>query len=209
MGFIKSITDIYHLRSHAEDLVELEGFGNKSVNNLLGAIEESKNNSLEKLIFALGIPEVGEKTARVLARRYETMDNFMNTNVDNLLSIPDIGEIIAKSIVEFFSKDENKKLISDLTSLGLNMAYLGEKIEEKPEFADKTFVITGTLSNYTRDEMKRIIENFGGRVSDSVSKKTSVVIVGDNPGSKYDKALKLGIEIWNDDRVNEIMEEYK
>ena len=209
MGFIKSITDIYHLRSHAEDLVELEGFGNKSVNNLLGAIEESKNNSLEKLIFALGIPEVGEKTARVLARRYETMDNFMNTNVDNLLSIPDIGEIIAKSIVEFFSKDENKKLISDLKSLGLNMAYLGEKIEEKPEFADKTFVITGTLSNYTRDEMKRIIENFGGRVSDSVSKKTSVVIVGDNPGSKYDKALKLGIEIWNDDRVNEIMEEYK
>ena len=209
MGFIKSITDIYHLRSHAEDLVELEGFGNKSVNNLLGAIEESKNNSLEKLIFALGIPEVGEKTARVLARRYETMDNFMNTNVDNLLSIPDIGEIIAKSIVEFFSKDENKKLISDLKSLGLNMAYLGERIEEKPEFADKTFVITGTLSNYTRDEMKRIIENFGGRVSDSVSKKTSVVIVGDNPGSKYDKALKLGIEIWNDDRVNEIMEEYK
>ena len=209
MGFIKSITDIYHLRSHAEDLVELEGFGNKSVNNLLGAIEESKNNSLEKLIFALGIPEVGEKTARVLARRYETMDNFMNTNVDNLLSIPDIGEIIAKSIVEFFSKDENKKLISDLKSLGLNMAYLGERIEEKPEFANKTFVITGTLSNYTRDEMKRIIENFGGRVSDSVSKKTSVVIVGDNPGSKYDKALKLGIEIWNDDRVNEIMEEYK
>ena len=209
MGFIKSITDIYHLRSHAEDLVELEGFGNKSVNNLLGAIEESKNNSLEKLIFALGIPEVGEKTARVLARRYETMDNFMNTNVDNLLSIPDIGEIIAKSIVEFFSKDENKKLISDLKSLGLNMAYLGERIEEKPEFANKTFVITGTLSNYTRDEMKRIIENFGGRVSDSVSKKTSVVIVGENPGSKYDKALKLGIEIWNDDRVNEIMEEYK
>ena len=209
MGFIKSITDIEHLRSHAEDLVELERCGNKSVNNLLGAIEESKNNSLEKLIFALGIPEVGEKTARVLARRYETMDNFMNTNVDNLLSIPDIGEIIAKSIVEFFSKDENKKLISDLKNLGLNMAYLGERIEEKPEFANKTFVITGTLSNYTRDEMKRIIENFGGRVSDSVSKKTSVVIVGDNPGSKYDKALKLGIEIWNDDRVNEIMEEYK
>ena len=209
MGFIKSITDIYHLRSHSEDLVELEGFGNKSVNNLLGAIEESKNNSLEKLIFALGIPEVGEKTARVLARRYETMDNFMNTNVDNLLAIPDIGDIIAKSIVDFFSKDENKQLITDLKSLGLNMAYLGERIEEKPEFADKTFVITGTLSNYTRDEMKRIIENFGGRVSDSISKKTSVVIVGDNPGSKYDKALKLGIEIWNDDRVNEIMEEYK
>ena len=89
------------------------------------------------------------------------------------------------------------------------MVYTGEKIEEKEEFADKTFVITGTLTNYSRDEMKRIIENFGGRVSDSVSKKTDVVIVGDNPGSKYDKAQKLGIEIWNDDKINEVMEEYK
>ena len=209
MGFIKNITDIYHLKKHAEDLVELEGFGNKSVNNLIEAIEDSKKNSLEKLIFALGIEQVGEKTAKVLARRFETMDNFMNTSVDILTNIQDIGEIIATSIVDYFSKEENQKLISDLKELGLNMNYLGEKIEKKEEFANKTFVITGTLTNYTRDEMKNIIENFGGHTSESVSKKTDVVIVGDNPGSKYEKAQKLGITIWDDDYINQIMEEYK
>ena len=209
MGLIKNIIDIYHLKEHAEDLVELEGFGNKSVNNLIEAIEESKNNSLEKLLFALGIEQIGEKTAKVLARRFETMDSLMSTNVEVLTNIQDIGEIIAKSIVEFFSKEENVKLIDDLKALGINMVYTGEKIEEKEEFTGKTFVITGTLTNYSRDEMKSIIENYGGRVSESVSKKTDVVIVGDNPGSKYDKAQKLGITIWNDDLINQIMEEYK
>ena len=209
MGFIRNITDIYHLKKHAEDLVELEGFGNKSVNNLIEAIEESKNNSLEKLIFALGIEQVGEKTARVLARKFETMDNFMSVPFETLTNIQDIGDIIAQSIVDYFSKEENRKLISDLKELGLNMVYTGEKIEEKEEFVDKTFVITGTLSNYTRDEVKRIIETYGGKVSESVSKKTSVVIVGDNPGSKYDKAQKLGISIWNDEQVNEIFDKYK
>ena len=209
MGFIRSITDIYHLKKHAEDLIELEGFGNKSVNNLLEAIEESKKNSLEKLIFALGIEQVGEKTARVLARKFETMDTFMNTSVEILTNIQDIGEIIAKSIRDYFDKEENQKLIEELKTLGVNMVYTGEKIEEKAEFADKTFVITGTLTNYTRDEVKRMIENFGGKVSDSVSKKTSVVIVGDAPGSKYDKALKLGITIWNDEQINEVFDKYK
>ena len=209
MGFIRNITDIYHLKKHAEDLIELEGFGNKSVNNLLGAIEESKNNSLEKLIFALGIEQVGEKTARVLARKFETMDNFMNASIDVLTNIQDIGAIIAQSIVDYFAKEDNQKLIQDLKDLGLNMVYTGEKIEAKDEFVDKTFVITGTLTNYTRDEVKRMIENFGGKVSDSVSKKTSVVIVGDAPGSKYDKAQKLGITIWNDEQVNEIFAKYK
>ncbi len=209
MGFIKKITDIYHLKKHAEDLVELEGFGNKSVNNLIEAIEESKKNSLEKLLFALGIEQVGEKTAKVLARRFETMDNLMSTDVETLTNIQDIGEIIAKSIVEYFSNEENKTLIDELKTLGVNMVYTGEKIEEKEEFSNKTFVITGTLTNYTRDEVKRIIESFGGRTSESVSKKTDVVIVGDNPGSKYDKAQKLGITIWNDEEVNEILEKYK
>ena len=209
MGFIRSITDIYHLKTHAEDLVELEGFGNKSVNNLLEAIEESKNNSLEKLIFALGIEQVGEKTARVLARKFETMDKFMEASVEVLTNIQDIGEIIAQSIVSYFSNEENQSLIKQLKELGLNMVYTGEKIEEKEEFVDKTFVITGTLTNYTRDEIKRIIESFGGKVSDSVSKKTSVVIVGDSPGSKFEKAQKLGITIWNDEQVNEIFDKYK
>ena len=209
MGFIRNITDIYYLKKHAEDLVELEGFGNKSVNNLLEAIEKSKTNSLEKLIFAIGIEQVGEKTARVLARKFETMDNFMNASIDVLTNIQDIGGIIAQSIVDYFSKEENIKLIDELKSIGVNMIYTGEKIEEKEEFNDKTFVITGTLTNYSRDEAKRIIESYGGKVSDSVSKKTNVVIVGDNPGSKYDKAQKLGITIWNDEQVNDIFDKYK
>ena len=132
----------------------------------------------------------------------------MNTSVDILTNIQDIGGIIAQSIVDYFSNDENKKLIKDLKELGLNMSYTGEKIEEKEEFSNKAFVITGTLTNYTRDEVKRMIENFGGRVSESVSKKTDVVIVGENPGSKYDKAQKLGITIWNDEEVNEIFDKY-
>ena len=209
IGFIRSITDIYHLKKHAEDLIELEGFGNKSVNNLIEAIEESKENSLERLLFALGIEQVGEKTAKVLARKFETMDNLMNASVETLTNIQDIGEIIAQSIVDYFSKEENKKLIDDLKALGINMNYTGEKIDAKDEFADKTFVITGTLTNYTRDEIKRMIETFGGRTSESVSKKTDVVIVGDAPGSKYDKAQKLGITIWNDEEVNEIFAKYK
>ena len=209
MGFIRSVIDIYNLKRHAEDLIELEGFGNKSVNNLLGAIEESKNNSLEKLLFALGIEQVGEKTAKVLARKFESMDRLMNASVEVLTNIPDIGGIIAQSIVNFFSNEENQNTIDGLKSLGVNMYYTGEKIEEKEEFANKTFVITGTLTNYTRDEMKSIIESYGGNVSESVSKKTDVVIVGDAPGSKLTKAQSLGITIWYDVQVNQIMEKYK
>jgi len=199
MGLIKNIIDIYKLKEHKDDLIELEGFGNKSVDNLINAIENSKNNSLEKLIFALGIENVGEKTAKVLAKKYETMESFMIATVEDLTNISDIGEIIAKSIVDYFNDDDNKKTIDDLKSIGVNMEYLGEKNEEKEEFTNKTFVITGTLVNYTRDEIKEKIEHFGGKTSDSVSKKTSVVIVGENPGSKYDKALKLGITIWSEE----------
>ena len=205
IGFIKNIIDIYNLKNHRDALIELEGFGNKSVDNLLSAIEESKNNSLEKLIFALGIENVGEKTAKVLAKKYENLDNFMGASVEDLTNITDIGEIIAKSIVDYFSKDENKELISELKNIGVNTLYLGEKIVESDVFTGKTFVITGTLVNYTRDEVKDKIEHFGGKTSGSVSKKTDVVIVGDNPGSKYDKAVSLGITIWNEEELEEYL----
>ena len=203
MGFIRNIIDIYNLKVHREDLIELEGFGNKSVDNLLLAIEESKNNSLERLIFALGIDQVGEKTAKVLAKRYESLDNFMNASLEHLTSISDIGEIIARSIIAYFADEENKNMIESLKNIGVNTLYLGEKAENKEAFFDKTFVVTGTLVNYTRDEAKAKIEHFGGKTSDSVSKKTNVVIVGDNPGSKYDKALKLGITVWNEDEFEQ------
>lgn len=201
MGFIRNIVDIYNLKNHREDLIELEGFGNKSVDNLLLAIENSKNNSLERLIFALGIEQVGKKTAKMLAKKYENLDNLMNARLEELIEINDVGEIIAKSIVEFFNNEDNIKTIDILKKIGINILYKGEKAKEKEDFLNKTFVVTGTLNNYSRDEIKEKIENFGGRTSESVSKKTDIVIVGENPGSKYDKALKLGIEIWNEEEL--------
>ena len=203
MKLITSIPDIYHLKEHREELVELEGFGNKSVDNLLLAIEDSKLNSLERLLFALGINEVGEKTAKVIARKYENIDNIMNASLEDLTKINDIGDIIAKSIYDFFKDENNIDMINNLKDLHLNMNYLGEKIVEKEAFKEKTFVITGTLVNYTRDEIKHLIESNGGKTSESVSKKTSVVIVGENPGSKYEKAQKLGITIWNEEELEE------
>ena len=203
MGFIKSIPDIYELNKYSEDLIELEGFGNKSVNKLFESINESKNNSLERLLFALGIEEVGEKTAKVLARRFENLDNLMNAEVEVLTNIPDVGDVIANSVYNYFRDESNINLINKLRSLGINFNYLGEKTEVKDAFNGKTFVITGTLNDYSRDEAKEIIEHFGGKTSSSVSKKTDVVLVGDNPGSKYDKAVELSITIWNEEEFKD------
>ena len=203
LGLVKNIIDIYNLKKHRQELIELEGFGNKSVDNLLIAIEDSKHESLEKLIFALGIEQVGAKTAKILAKRFETMDNLINSSFESLVCINDIGDIIANSIISFFSNEKNLNLINDLKMLGMNMNYLGEKSENKDAFIDKTFVITGTLVNYTREEVKDKIEHFGGKTSSSVSKKTYAVIAGDNPGSKYDKAVSLGIPIWSEEELIE------
>lgn len=200
MHFINNIVDIYHLNKHREDLIELEGYGDKSVDNLLKAIEDSKTNSLERLIFGLGITHVGEKTAKILATRYKTLDNLMSASLEELTNVNDIGEIIAKSIINYFSIEYNQNLIQELKDLGLNTKYLGSEIIEDTNFLNKTFVITGTLSNMSRDEAKDKVELLGGKTSSSVSKKTDVVIVGDNPGSKFDKAKELNIEIWDEDK---------
>ena len=199
MHFIHNFVDIYKLKDHREDLIELEGFGNKSVDNLIEAIETSKSNSLEKLIFALGIPNVGEKTAKILAKHYKTLDNLMNASVEELSSIYDIGEIIARSIVDYFEDTINHDVIDALLMEGINTKYLGEEVQEDTDFVGKTFVVTGTLETLTRDEAKESIELRGGKTSSSVSKKTDVVVVGENPGSKYDKAVNLNIEIWNEE----------
>ena len=199
MHFINNIADIYKLKNHREDLIELEGFGSKSVDNLLSAIENSKSNSLERLVFGLGIPNVGEKTAKLLSNQYKTLDNLMNASLEELSSIYDIGEIIAKSIVDYFNNETNKEIINKLKIGGINTTYLGEELEEDEEFSNKTFVVTGTLINLSRDEAHREIEKRGGKTSSSVSKKTDVVVVGEKPGSKYDKALSLGIPIWQEE----------
>lgn len=193
MGYLSNFVDFYELKTHKEEIMELEGFGEKSVNNLLNSIEKSKENSLERLLFGLGIRHVGEKTAKILAKHYGDIDNLMNATYEELVSIKDVGEIIAASIVDYFN-DENRMLIQTLKNHGVNMLYLGK--ENKNEWFDgKTFVLTGTLSQLTRNEAKEKIESLGGNVSGSVSKKTSYVIVGDNPGSKYDDAIKLQIPI--------------
>ncbi len=206
-GFIGNIADIYSLKEHEKDLIRLEGFGDKSVSNLLEAVEKSKSNSLEKLIFALGIPHVGEKTAKVLATQFQTMSNLQKTSKEELVIIPDIGEIIAQSITDYFNNPNNSAIVEELKELGLNMNYLGQKVEENEIFAGKTFVLTGSLQEYTREEAKEKIESLGGKTVDSVSKKTSVVVVGEAPGSKYGKALKLGIEIWTEADLKEKLSE--
>lgn len=202
-GFIKSIHDIYLLKNHEKELKTLEGFGEKSISNLLDAIENSKTNSLEKLIFGLGIPHVGAKTAKILAQNFETLDNLIEKTEEELTVIPDIGGIIAKSIVEYFSSDEIKELINELKQENVNMNYLGKKIEKNENFSGKSFVLTGALTIFSRDEAKEKIESLGGKTVDSVSKKTSVVIVGEKPGSKYEKAKTLGIEIWTEEEFKD------
>ena len=201
--FISKISDIYKLSNHKSELVTLEGYGNKSVEKLLESVEKSKLNSLEKLIFGLGITHVGSKTAKILARYFKNIDNLINAKLDDLIDIPDIGETIAKSLINYFSTQENIDEINELKKLGLNINYHGSEVIENNNFKDKTFVLTGTLQTLTRDEAKNLIETNGGKTSSSVSKKTAAVIVGSDPGSKYQKALDLGIEIWTEEEFKE------
>ncbi len=203
IGYLKEVTDFYHLEKYEDSLTILEGFGEKSITNLLNSIENSKSNSLERLIFALGIRYVGKKIAKVIASHFENMDNLLNTDYESLRNIPEIGDKIAKSIIDYIKNENNIKLINSLKELNLNMNYLGKKVEENELFSGKTFVLTGSLTIYTRDEAKELIESFGGKCTDSVSKKTTAVIVGDNPGSKYEKAKALGIEIWSEKEFKE------
>ncbi len=196
MGFLKTIPDIYRLEKYKNDLITLEGFGNKSVNNLLESIENTKNNSLERVLFALGIRHVGKKTAKILASNYKTIDNIINADEENLTNINDVGKIIAKSVRNYFDNSKNINLINELKELGVNFEYKSTITNNKLD--GMTFVITGTLENYTREEITELIENLGGKVTSSVTSKTSGVIVGDKPGSKYNKALKLGIKIYDE-----------
>ena len=198
-GYVNKISDIYLLKNHRKELEQLEGYGQKSIDKLFQNIEASKNNSLEKLIFGLGIKQVGNKTAKILASRFNTLDNLIKATEEELIEIPDIGPIIAKSIIDYFSKKENQEQIETLKSFNLNMTYLAKKKEEDEDFFNKTFVLTGTLNQIKRNEASSLIEDRGGKTTSSVTKKTSVVIVGTNPGSKYDKAIELGIEIWNEE----------
>lgn len=197
-GYVKTIVDIFKLNEYKADLVKREGFGEKSVENLLAAIENSKNNNLDKLLFGLGIRHVGAKTAKIIAENYNDIFDIFNATEEELSRIKDIGEATSKSIVSFFKEDKNKEIIKNLKNMGVNTIYIDNRKKEETVFSRKTVVLTGALDKYSRDEAKAIIEKMGGNVSSSVSKNTNYVLVGDNPGSKYDKAVSLGIQIINE-----------
>lgn len=204
-GLIFDVADIYKLKR--EELLNLERMGEKSVSNLLKAIEASKENSMEKLIFGLGIRHVGAKAAKTLAMHFETVDNLAQASYEELVAIDEIGEKMAQSIVTYFSQEKVKELLKELKEAGVNMTYRGPRLatieQSQSFFAGKTIVLTGKLEKLTRNEAKEKIESLGGKVAGSVSKKTDLVIAGADAGSKLSKAQSLGIDIWNEEMLLE------
>ncbi len=206
LGFIKSIVDIYCLDKYKEELIKVEGYGKKSVDNMLLAIEKSKGNSLERLLFALGIDEVGAKTAKILAKRYLDINELTKANKEELMAIKDIGEIMAKSIYDFFHNEESLKLLSELEIVGLNTKYLNNNSNYKETaFKNKNVLVTGTLSSYKRNEVKDLLDDLGANVVSSVSKNLDYLIVGSEPGSKLEKAQKLGITILDEEQFLDLL----
>ncbi|WP_226537035.1 NAD-dependent DNA ligase LigA [Fictibacillus halophilus] len=200
---IDNVADLYKLER--DKLLELERMGEKSADNLLAAIEKSKENSLERLLFGLGIRHVGAKAAKTIAQRFETMETLMAATEEELLEVEEIGEKMADSIQLYFSKPEVKELMEELQSLGVNMTYKGPKLVKVEDldtpFAGKTVVLTGKLSILTRNEAKEKLERLGAKVTGSVSKNTDMLIAGEDAGSKLDKAKKLGIDVWDEQQL--------
>ena len=179
--------------------------GEKSANNLINAINNSKSNSLDKLITSFGIRHIGAKTAKVLTKHFKTIDEFLNATEDDFIMVDEVGEIMAKSLVNFFASKQTIDLINRLKTAGVNMqSGVDENIDDR--FTGKTFVLTGTLSRLTRTEASEIIEKYGGKTSSSVSKKTDFVLAGEEAGSKLTKAESLGIKIISEDEFFEMIE---
>jgi len=207
---VRDSADLYSLKK--EDLLDLERMGDKSSDNLLKAIEDSKSNSLERLLFGLGIRHVGVKAGRLLAEKFGTINKVMEADEEDILSIDGIGEIIAESIVEFFSLEEAQVLIDKLKAADVNMTYLKKVTEasqsaEESVFNGKTMVLTGKLKQYTRNELKEILIELGANVTGSVSKNTDILVAGEDAGSKLDKAQNLDIDIWSEDQLVQELEE--
>ena len=201
-SLLTNFVSIYKLSNHKEQILAMPGFKDKSVNNMLSAIEKSKTNDLSKFIFALGIRHVGKKNSRILSKRFSSLSTIMDTNEDSIMQIRDLGPKAATSLISFFKDEENKKEIKELLDLGLKL-----KEEEKMNskiFEGKTFVITGTLSK-SRNEFENIIELNSGNISSSVTSKTSYVLVGENPGSKLDKAKNLNIPILKEEQFKNLL----
>ena len=195
--------DLYYLHEKIESILQFDGYGEKSVQKIVSNIEKSKSQSLERLLFGLGIKEVGVKTAKLLATYYQNMENLQNTNLEELESIRDIGKTTAESVHSYLNA--NKELIEKLKSIGVNMEYTGAVQSFNDLISQKRFVITGTIDGFGRKEIKDILESFGGIVTGTVTGSTDVVIVGKNPGSKYTEALKLNKLIWDESKTLEVL----
>ena len=205
-GFFRNVKEIYTLADHRDEIISLDGWQSKSVDNLINAIEKSKENSLERVLFGLGIKEVGVKMAKTLARKYMNIDNLIAASEEELLEIPDVGPVVAKSIVNFFADERNIETINALKEQHVNFNYLGSTVKAADSyFSGKTVVLTGTLSKYGRKEATEILENLGAKVTGSVSKATDVVIAGVEAGSKLDKAQALGITVLNEEEFLELL----
>lgn len=201
-GLVKTAADLYYLE--AGPVAELDRMGEKSAANLIAAIDSSREAGLARLLCAFGIRQVGQKAAKVLAAHFENLDALMAAGVEDLTKVPDIGEITAGFIVEWFQNPQSQHLIKRLREADVSFVSKEEKKDNR--FAGMTFVLTGTLQSYTRDEASAIIESFGGKASSSVSKKTSYVLAGENAGSKLAKAESLGIKIISEDEFREMIQ---
>lgn len=200
-GMIAKTYDIYNLDFNK--IASLEGFKETSANNIINSVNNSKNNDLSKLIFALGIRHIGAKAGKLLADYFSDIDSVMNASVDDILQIDGFGKIMAESVVEFFSSDSTKELIAKLKEAGVNMK--STNVVEDTRFSGMTFVLTGTLPTLKRAQASKIIESFGGKTSSSVSKKTTYVLAGEEAGSKLDKANKLGVQVISEEEFKEMI----
>lgn len=202
-GLISKTEDIYSLTFDKINSASLDGFKEKSISNIISSIENSKKNDLSKLIFALGIRHIGAKAGKLLADHFKDMDKIMDASVDDILEIDGFGEIMAESVCEFFKNEKTRNLVENLKNAGVNMNSLSVITDTR--FEGKTFVLTGTLTQFTRAEASKIIEDYGGRTSSSVSKKTSYVLAGEAAGSKLDKANALGVEVISEEQFKEMI----
>lgn len=199
-GLIHSAADLYKIKK--EDIAVLERFGEKSADNIIKSIKESKNRNADRLIYALGIRGVGQKAGKILAEKFRNIENLRNATVEELVTIDEIGPVTALYITEYFQNKKNIEFLNELVEIGVNTEYQSKIKNNK--FSGLTFVLTGTLKNYSRDEMTSLIEEFGGKVSSSVSKKTSYVVAGEKSGSKEEKAKSLGVKIISEEEMEQL-----
>src|SRR6266550_773723 len=201
-GLVKDVADLYSPK--LEDVASLERMGEKSAQNLLEEIEASKKNSLARLIYALGMQFVGERTAQLLAEHFSSLEELAAAKEEELEEVPEVGPKVAASIVEFFSEPANRQLIKKLNKAGVHPT-AEERVVKSQKLAGKSFVFTGGLANRSREEAGEIVQQHGGKVSGSVSKKTNYVVVGTDPGSKYDKAKELGVTILSEGEFEKLL----